>query len=626
MRKTIRISLLFIFMIFALSVFSNTTYASELDITNLEYDIHVNEDASISVTEIWNNYIEDIGTIYKTFVLDDSKYSGIENVVVTDMYTDEPLEEVTTYRQKLDEGTYLGMLNDDGDFEIAWGVGLYSSSAWREYKIEYTVKDLVALHNDCAELYWKIIGENFEIPISKITGKITFPQTISKEDLRVWGHTDTLNGEIYPTDDGEVEFTLNNIPANNMVEIRTTFPKSVITSAKFVDSKDALPSIIEEETGWAEEANARRDREKAFQKFAKIISGLIFGVLAFFEILMPIISLKKIKKIAPTVSHDYYRDLPREDATPSEANAIMNEYNADNFFGRVFSATLMDLNLKKYITFQVDRGENGYKSGSRHTKILLGEQKNKSLLKEDEIRIYNFVADAIEDNGGEISVHELQNYIYSHTSSSYSLRKAIEKYQEDFLKDGEYIEDKAKKARNKMTLWTPIAFILNIFAFGIIGSLNAGYLFSILVFMLNPVIIFLIPALASKVNVLNQKGVDEKDEWEALKKFMNDFSKMDEKDLPSIVVWRKYLVYATVFGIAKKVIKQLKVVYPDFADDEYFGSSSYMAAMYMVSNDGFSFSSPGSSGGSSYSSGGGSGGGFSSGGGGGAGSGGGGGR
>ena len=48
---------------------------------------------------------------------------------------------------------------------------------------------------------------------------------------------------------------------------------------------------------------------------------------------------------------------------------------------------------------------------------------------------------------------------------------------------------------------------------------------------------------------------------ERIKDFMEDFSLIDQKRLPSIVIWEKYLVYATAFGIADKVIKQLKIVY-----------------------------------------------------------------
>ena len=35
-----------------------------------------------------------------------------------------------------------------------------------------------------------------------------------------------------------------------------------------------------------------------------------------------------------------------------------------------------------------------------------------------------------------------------------------------------------------------------------------------------------------------------------------------------IVLWEKFLVYATVFGISEKVIKQLKVVHPEMFEEK----------------------------------------------------------
>ena len=44
---------------------------------------------------------------------------------------------------------------------------------------------------------------------------------------------------------------------------------------------------------------------------------------------------------------------------------------------------------------------------------------------------------------------------------------------------------------------------------------------------------------------------------------MKDFSLLKEREIPELVLWERYLVYATAFGIAEEVIKQLKVVYPE---------------------------------------------------------------
>ena len=108
-----------------------------------------------------------------------------------------------------------------------------------------------------------------------------------------------------------------------------------------------------------------------------------------------------------------------------------------------------------------------------------------------------------------------------------------------------------------------------------------------------------------------------------LKRYMSEFSLMKEKEVPELVLWEKYLVYATVFGISEKVLKQLKVVYPQMLDENYMNSNGY-TYLYLMNSRNFrnSFiSTLNTSVGTSYtsltnySSGSGSGGGFSSGGG-----------
>lgn len=127
------------------------------------------------------------------------------------------------------------------------------------------------------------------------------------------------------------------------------------------------------------------------------------------------------------------------------------------------------------------------------------------------------------------------------------------------------------------------------------------------------------------------KGALEYAKWKGLYNFLKDFSKIDDRELPEVSLWEEYLVYATLFGIAKKVnksmslkVKDLETTY-DFAtiSNMYYLNKHITRAIYSskshavsakTSHD-FSSSSGGSSSGGSWSSGSGGGGGFSSGGG-----------
>ena len=92
---------------------------------------------------------------------------------------------------------------------------------------------------------------------------------------------------------------------------------------------------------------------------------------------------------------------------------------------------------------------------------------------------------------------------------------------------------------------------------------------------------------------------------------------LDEKEIPDIALWEHFLVYATAFGIAEKVLKQLKIVYPDLEQNLDINTYACMHIM-LHTNFSSSFSNAISTSiSSAYSSATGGGGGFSGGGGGG---------
>ena len=40
---------------------------------------------------------------------------------------------------------------------------------------------------------------------------------------------------------------------------------------------------------------------------------------------------------------------------------------------------------------------------------------------------------------------------------------------------------------------------------------------------------------------------------------MQEYSQIKDREVPELIIWDKYLVYATLFGNAEQVLKQLKM-------------------------------------------------------------------
>ena len=85
--------------------------------------------------------------------------------------------------------------------------------------------------------------------------------------------------------------------------------------------------------------------------------------------------------------------------------------------------------------------------------------------------------------------------------------------------------------------------------------------------------------LSGSIKRYSQKGADEVALWEAFERFLKEFTLMDEKELPELVMWEEYLVYATAMGIGQKVLKQLPEKYPQFYESHLY-THSYVRCFY----------------------------------------------
>ena len=635
MMKTRKLISIFIISLFLILIGSTKSEAS-LHLNNLDFNVQINEDGSMNVTETWDIDISETNTLYKTFDIDKEKYTAITDFKVEEITngTIKEFRKTDLWKHHIDENYYFGGINQDGNYEVAWGVNI-TSNAKRKYEISYRVIDAVKKYGDCTELYWQFIGDRFEIKTDKITGTIKLPVPVqNKEELRVWGHTKYLNGEIYATDTRTIEFYLEDYTAKEYVEVRILMPTYVMNNLEFTSLENKEAEILEEEEKEAVAANERRaKRDKQMQITIIAITTIVglIGLVFINGIRKNIKALKNNPKIEPEVKLDYYRELPDEIATPLEANFILNKGTFD--FSKTISATILDLTLKGYIKVeQIDKTIN--------IEIL---DKDTSELPKDELRVLELLKNAEENKRAKekneeakklLTMKDVEKYIEQKPEKIIKVQGEFEKIAKDVSENkAKYDKKIAKKSETYITKVIGYIFLLIAVVMAvIIGNAVTGEFvpniikyaliagsFTTIVLITNLV---LISKLINRFSGFTSKGINEQEQWKAFKKYMEDFSLLDEKEIPHLVIWEKYLIFATAFGIADKVIKQLKIIYPELNEQDTLNNLVLFAAMSNsgVLNTNFISSLNTSTShmySSTYSSGSGSGGGFSGGGGGG---------
>ena len=562
----------------------NTGVNNQQFMNKINYDITLHENGDMTIVEDWDIYISHTNTIFKNFDIS-NKFGEIKDVTVKDLSSNTNLTKIDEEMYHVTTDCYYALEISGNKFEIAWGTGMEKRSGNKKYQITYTVTDVVSDYKDCQEWYWQILSDANEIPVKKVNGTIKLPYNVENiENLKVWGHG-PLNGKIEKVFNDTVKFEVDNLEVGEMLELRVATSEKIFKNLKKVNDYNYLNTIIDKETEWADESNIF-DRIKVI---ILILWGILYGIYSIVYVFRIIKYKKILKKKDDGLIHTqlrYYREIPREEATPSEANYLFRfdkDINQDmKYQSDIVAATILDLCLKKCIDIEMKEKQVCIKIENTDIDLKRDEKEVLKLLKNVAQGREEFFIEDIKkyakDHYSKYSTHI--NNIIGNTRINLYKMKFINKADQDLYK-------MSKMALNsfQMLKWIIITAILaiaianiNIFEVAIIAETTIAFLPTILEIMICmiPILILKLVSLKilsktqNRIAVITQKGLEEQEKWKGLANYMKEFSLLNEKEVPSLIIWEKYLVYATAFGIADEVIEQMKAKYPGVFIEEYW--------------------------------------------------------
>jgi uncharacterized membrane protein len=525
-------------------------------------------------------------------------------------------------------GTYSIQVYGDEYFVIDWSFDAYNEK--RTFILEYIARDVVIVHNDVAELYYKFIGDEWEFPTSSAFVTLNLPEGAEQDQIRAWGHG-PQHGEVVLKDPEMVSWWVAPLPANTYLEGRVVFPVTLVPDSNRFSGKEALPGILREEQRWAAQANISRLIKK-YQVYISLF--LLLGVA-----LILIKMWKGALNRHNAYKGEYYRELPGE-YSPAAAGYLWNRKRSNTSY---LTAHILNLARLRHIGIEEIPGTEDFR---------LVEKKGEKILSSLDALITEFIFGKVypyfvpnerqKDQGSQRTVifRQIEEYAKDNPKEFHSFYGL---WTGAALKDGE-----KQNFFKEHTSWgwgcLPLVLMIILALLTLIWW--ELYLLGT-VLLVTPFILF----FASPNTYYSEFGADQLLKWRAFRKFLLHFSSMDRSTVPSLVIWEHYLVYAVILDVARQVTDQLALVFPRPEADPTFSQTSWsslgatqsLAALHSISRmtsnldntivgasssankaiaAASSTSGSGSSGG--FSSGGGFGGGFSGGGGGGSGGGGGG--
>jgi uncharacterized membrane protein len=449
-------------------------------------------------------------------------------------------------------GTYF-IRDEPGRFYIDWSFQAYSET--RTFVLSYRVANAVLVHEDVAEVYYKFVGDEWEAGTEQVRVRLILPPGAEREDLRAWGHG-PLHGEVSIVGFREVVWEANPLPANTFLEGRVTFPTGLVPLSHHRTGVMALNTILDEEERWASQAN----RQRLLARFDWVLGALALLACAFLAFYT---WLRYGKEHTPSFQGDYYRELPA-DYTPGELGVLWR-------FGAPgpedFTATIVDLARRGWLSLEEFQPEPKglFKRGQVDYRVHR-LRNDFSGLKVHEAAVMGLLFDRVTRTD-QVTFGEIEGFARARHHAFFDFWKGWRALLCDQGKALGFFDSSVKAVQVLQVALGALlamlalgAFALGIYAAGI-GLVAGGILLAVSGLFLWR---------------RSEKGAEDFARWRAFRRFLLHFSEMRRHELPSLVIWEHYLVYAITLGVASEVIRQLKVVYRDLQDGTHtFGYGWY---------------------------------------------------
>ena len=514
------IIILFIFM-FPIVVKANS-------INSIDMDIFIDNNGNARITEVWDAYLDSgtegfhsYGNIGESYISDLSVSMNGKNFEIVDTWNVE--YNMTAKENKAYIGSAL-----DGEYGVYFGISRYGHN---KYIISYTINNFIVKLKDANMLYWNLVPQDMGSAIGSVDITIYGDKEYSNS-LDVWGYG--KYGALAYVDKGKIHMKADNVLQSEYLTLLVKYPSDMFNAGVKIN-KNFNSYLKMAEKG----AVNYNDKINIFMK--------ILGYLLLLVFLLPVIIIifvfKKIKfgktryglngyhtqgsstyqnkrcdfgETGNVVDDDIlpYRDIPTEDIF--RAYWLVYNYNLGRKDEDILGALLLKWISQGYVKIEKENND---------TNIIFISKPNN--VEEMESKIYNYFYQASMGDLDNIEVDKKLSKDEFSNWCSLNINIILNWFSDVLDKEvNELIKE--KKIRTER-----VSFYKN--------SYDLKY-------------------------IVDSSMMEEAKKVAGLKKFLEEFSIINEREPLEVKIFDKYLIYAAMFGIADKVYDKFKSLYPDLIE------------------------------------------------------------
>lgn len=546
-------------IIFTLVLFLVPSIILANEISNIDINIYVDNNGTAHVTEAWTTNLVEGTELYKPYYnLGNSEISNFKASINGKEYT---YDDNYNVNASFDAKKYKNGFNYiSNGIELCFGLSEYGNN---NYELSYDISNFVVNTSDGYQMiYWTLFPYDFSPSPGRVYIKI-YSDFKYADTLDVWGYGKYgVPTYVY---DGYIEMdSESTVYSSEYMTILVKFPENTFTLDTSVDKTfDKYLDMANEG------ATAYKVQKKSFfQELLSYIPALISIIIPFAIVFIAArssiingygyINNKTISKKNTPLFRDIpcNKDIYYANTLAKLNNEIFTSYKETNIFGAIILKWVKENKIRF-----INQTKGIFNKETSSIDLTLNPTFDNALEKE----LFDIMYTASKD--GILDAKELENWCKTNYSKFFGLFSRIDKVTYYSLTSSNHIYKRKNKEECK------------------------------------------------RKNVMDDTIYEESMKLYGLKLFLDEFSKIDTREVLEVHIWDEYLMFAYIFGIADKVAKQLKNLYPEILtnQDNYVDFDTLMYINH-ISTRSVNAASTAKSRAESYSSGGG---GFSSGGGGG---------
>lgn len=396
--------------------------------------------------------------------------------------------------------------NDDGDLELCWGVG---SSGHHRYKISYEMTNMVQDYTDGYDGFnVRFVNEGLSSKPERVKVTITGPEAFTKNNTAMWGfgyqgQLDLQSGAVVTQSSGDV----------NYCNILVRYTDGLFTPT--AKSKKSFASI-----------QKKAMRHSDYSHDRGLGAWEILGIGALIAIIAAFFFIGRGRRNDPALvtgnvdrsklkDPPYSRELPF-DGSLEETYLVLQAVESHVPDSRIMSAYLLKWFEHGWI--RIDRKESGRWS-------LFGEKSQAEIsfgnpdmeLSSPEQKLW----DILQQASGED--HKLQEKeLYNWSKGNYD-------HIEEFYNAVDFAGRETGTDNSDIGLVPKRVLLTN-----------------------------------QEVSGLTEHGAERAVSMMGFKKYLKDFTIINERQARDVGLWKDYLIFAALFGIADEVAKEFKDILPGY--------------------------------------------------------------